>query len=63
MSARTTVNVPNQEPIVLPGALTVDQVRAMIGSEVAGLASMDANRTANGDQVTVTFTARTGTKG
>jgi len=64
--ARTTVVVPGQDNVVLPGAQTVEGVRSMIGSEVAGLASMDG-RIANTDpvtgNVTIEFTQRSGTKG
>lgn len=63
--ARTTIIIPGQDNVVLPGAQTVEGARSMISGEVPGLASMQGTvlRTdANGD-VTIEFTQRSGTKG
>lgn len=61
--AQTTVIVPGHSDLVLPGAKTVDQVIAFLGADIPGLAGMQANRVENGENVTITFSVRTGTKG
>lgn len=59
----TRVVVPGHEDLNLPGNLTVEQVRNMIGGEISGLASMDGSARAEGTNTVVEFRQRTGTKG
>lgn len=49
--------------MVLPGNLTVEQVRNMIGSEVSGLSNMNGTARAEGADTIVEFSQRAGTKG
>lgn len=51
------------QTFTLPGAQTVDQVKSMYGGSVPVINSMDADTTEAGDVRTITFRARTGTKG
>ena len=47
----------------LPGIKTVEQVKALYGSDIAGLANMDAAVTEEDGDTVITFTTRSGTKG
>lgn len=51
------------QTFALPGAQTVEQVKSMYGSSVPAINSMDGSVTESGEERTITFAARTGTKG
>lgn len=65
--ATTYVTVPGQAEIRLPGNKSVEGVRAILGTEIPGLASMDGTITSGsatgpGD-TRIAFTQRSGNKG
>lgn len=51
------------QTFTLPGAQTVDQVKSVYGSSLPVINSMDAQVSDEGEVRTITFSARTGTKG
>lgn len=51
------------QTFTLPGAQTVDQVKSMYGSSVPAINSMDGTSSDVGEERTITFAARVGTKG
>lgn len=64
--ARTFITIPGHAEIILPGAKTVDGVRAVLGAEIPGLASMDgvaAAPAAGTGDTRITFSQRSGNKG
>jgi len=51
------------QTFTLPGAQTVEAVKSMYGSSVPAINSMDGSTSDNGEERTITFAARVGTKG
>lgn len=64
MSATTKVVISTTgQTFTLPGSHTVEHVKAAYGSSVPVINSMDAAVSDDGETRTITFTAKTGTKG
>lgn len=61
-STKVVISTTGQT-FTLPGAQTVDQVKSMYGASVPVINSMDADTSEAGEVRTITFRARTGTKG
>jgi hypothetical protein len=51
------------QTFIVPGASTAEQVKNLYGSSVPAINSMDADVSDDGEVRTITFRARTGTKG
>ncbi len=64
MAQSTTVNIPGAAPIVIPFKMTnITDIKNYLVSEHPSIANMDHTLNVNGDNVTVTFAQKSGTKG
>lgn len=63
MSTTRIVISTTGQTYTAPGALSLDQVKAMYGTSLPAINSMDADITTEGDQRVITFRPKTGTKG
>lgn len=62
--ASTTVSIPGAAPITIPFKMTnIADIRNYLVSEHPSIANMDHTLSVNGDNVTVTFAQKSGTKG
>lgn len=64
MAQTTTVIIPGRPAITnIPGFKTAQQIINMYGSEISGLRNMDSTVNDNGENRTIEFRHKTGTKG
>lgn len=62
--ASTVVNIPGVAPITIPFKMTdINQIKAYLSGEHPQIGNMENSQSISGENVTVTFSQKTGTKG